>query len=120
MWTPISLEELNEIILAHQVHMNGKELRLWEMIKIEPQKWSEEEYGVEGGGFWAVGIFGKSVLWYNDIEGGFNTSSYTSPGKIDEYTCSQDELYFTIRGILRIIENGEQTSMRGVPKPLSL
>lgn len=111
MWTPISLEELNEIMLAHQAQMNDKELGLWELIKIEPQKWSEEEYGVEGGGFWAVGIFGKSVLWYNDIEGGFNISSHSSPGKIGEYACSQNELYFTIRGILRLIEDGEQASV---------
>jgi hypothetical protein len=120
MWTPISLEELNEMMHAHQAQMNGKELRLWNIIKIKPQKWSEENYGGEGGGFWVVGIFGQSVMWYNDIEGGFNISSYSSAGKIDEYACSQDELYLTTRAILRLIENGDQPSVRGVLESLSI
>src|SRR5436309_15299231 len=100
MWTPISLDELNAMMLSHQKEMDEKELRFWNLIKITPEKWIKENYGDEGSGFWAVGIVGSLVLWYNDIEEGFNISSYTSFGKIDEYACNQDELNFTIKGLI--------------------
>ena len=90
MWTPITLTELNKLIKPEE--FDSSVTQLWELIKIEPEKWQETEYGNEGEGFWAVAIFGKNVIWYNDIEEGFNISSYTVYGKIDYYYCNQDEL----------------------------
>ncbi|WP_417352863.1 hypothetical protein [Flavobacterium alkalisoli] len=89
MWTPITLTELNKLI--KQEEFDSSVTQLWELIKIEPEKWEETEFGNEGG-FWAVAIFGKNVIWYNDIEEGFNISPYKIYGKIDYYYCNQDEL----------------------------
>jgi len=39
-----------------------------------------------------VACYGGEVMYYNDIEGGFNTSPLTDEGSILEYWCNQDNL----------------------------
>jgi hypothetical protein len=71
-------------------------LKFWQLIKIEPEKWQEEEFGEQGGGLWVVGIAGKRVIWYNDIEEGFNLSNYSKYGEIEGYMCEQLELSYIV------------------------
>lgn len=85
MWTPIKITELYDEILKGEKELQGELFNFWELIKIYPEKWEEKEYGSEGGGFWVVAICGRRVIWYNDIEGGFNISNYSQYGIIDEY-----------------------------------
>jgi len=92
MWQPITLNELHIEIRKTEHELKGGPLRLWEHIKIAPEKWKEKYYGTEGGGFWVVALLGKQVVWYNDIEEGFNISNYTNYGEIDDYWCNQDEI----------------------------
>jgi hypothetical protein len=63
----------------------------WERIRIEPEKWQCSPWGDEGGGFWVVALRPDEVVWYNDIEDGFNTSPFTTRGVIAEYRCNQTE-----------------------------
>lgn len=105
MWTPISLSELDEWISRGELRLESELLNFWNLIKITPQKWQEKEYGNEGGGFWAVAIFGSTVIYYNDIEDGFNMSPYETYGQINEYTCEQAELDWLIIAIYRKIRN---------------
>ena len=99
MWTPISLAELEELILKGESKLEGELLNFWNLIKIVPQKWQETEYGDEGGGFWVVAIFGNAVVYYNDIEEGFNVSTYQAYGHISEYWCEQSELDWIVLGL---------------------
>lgn len=96
-WTAISVEELNGFIKSSEGLMSLKERRYWESIKLIPTKWIEVSYGSSGGGFWVVALFGNQVIWYNDIEEGFNTSKYSQYGLIEEYFSNQDELHFVIK-----------------------
>ncbi|GAA3624273.1 hypothetical protein [Flavivirga jejuensis] len=98
-WTPISLSELNKLIELGVSRMSVKENQLWNKILIEPVKWKEIEYGEEGNGFWVVAISGNKVIWYNDIEEGFNISTYFKYGEIDGYNTEQDELQWIIKKI---------------------
>lgn len=99
-WEPIAKEVLLDKINSSIDRMTSYQINLWEIIKIPPQKWREETNGELGGGFWAVAIIGSSVIWYNDIEEGFNRSSYSEYGKIDEYWCDQDELEWRLQKVL--------------------
>lgn len=63
----------------------------WASIRLEPEKWQCPPWGDEGGGFWAVAVEGNHVYWYNDIEDGFNVSTFSVRGRIDEYWCNQAE-----------------------------
>ena len=81
-------------------------MRLWTAIRIEPEKWRQHPYGDEGGGFWAVGLIGRTVVWYNDNEHGFNRSQFTVYGTIDDYWCNDDELETTVDYLLTTLERG--------------
>ena len=93
-WRPLSLMELREII-AHQLDHCSEELRAYlDSVAFEPAKWRQSPFGDEGSGFWAIASDQGRVLWYNDIEEGFNVSTFTDPGTFPdgEYWCYQDEL----------------------------
>ena len=109
---PQSISEAGiwEEINSSYERMSLEQKRFWEVIKINPEKWQEEICGREGGGFWAVAIIGKSVIWYNDIEEGFNRSGFHSYGQISEYWCNQDQLEWTIQNILNEIKDGYDSS----------
>ena len=98
-WTPISLFELNELIESGVSRMSVEENEFWNKIFIKPAKWKEFKFGDEGNGFWVVAIKDSEVIWYNDIEEGFNISTYTKYGEIEEYYAEQDELQWTIKKI---------------------
>ncbi len=106
-WQPISEIELAALLRDAVAGMTSKEKLYWETVKISPEKWEEETYGAQGGGFWAVGLLGKSVLWYNDIEDGFNVSTFSQYGKIDKYWANQDDLLSLIRRFASQLEHGK-------------
>ncbi|WP_316633023.1 hypothetical protein [uncultured Flavobacterium sp.] len=110
-WGPISLNELYDKIQKIEKDLDGELKNFWDLIKIDPIKWEEKEYGELGGGFWVVGIFGHQVIWYNDIEEGFNISDYKTFGKIEDYWCNQDELVHVVYRLFRLVK-GEGGLMR--------
>ncbi len=116
-WKPISLERVYDKIIAGEANLRGAEQRLWELVKVEPSKWQEPSYGTRGGGFWVVGLMGNLVIWYNDIECGFNISKWSTYGTIDEYVCDQDELNECITKLYAAIDKGFQIVRAGPPRP---
>lgn len=95
-WEPISLTELTGLIAEAETRMTSEQLGLWSAIKITPVPWYEETHG----SFWAVALSGDRALWYNDIEEGFNLSTYREQGCIDQYFCNQDQLEWTVQSLL--------------------
>lgn len=86
--------------------MSEAEVRLWEVVRIRPEKWQQHPYGDQGGGFWVVGLIGSTVIWYNDIEEGFNRSGFSTFGTIDDYWCNQDELEITLQYLMNALNRG--------------
>src|SRR5574340_1357150 len=95
-WEPISESALVARIEQGRARMNEAHRRLWDAISIKNESWQQHPYGDAGGGFWAVGLIGRIVVWYNDIEDGFNRSVYSTYGVIDDYWRNDDELDVTI------------------------
>ena len=119
MWQPITEEQIWDKINEAWKRMTPPQRNLWEVIRIDPEKWKQEPWGKEGNGFWVVAIFGKTVVWYNDIEDGFNRSSYTNYGEIKEYWCNQNELELIVQHILNEIKDGYPSGgYCGPPEPL--
>ena len=54
MWKPITFEKLYDLIIATENQLMGEQQNFWRLVKIEPEKWQENEFGNEGGGFWVV------------------------------------------------------------------
>jgi hypothetical protein len=96
-WEPISETALLDRIAQGYARMTEAQQRLWDAIRIKPEKWQQRPYGDPGGGFWAVGLIGRTVIWYNDLEDGFNRSNFSAYGVIDDYWRNDDELDITIR-----------------------
>jgi hypothetical protein len=120
MWQPISIDELNLEIQKSLNLLNKELLNLWELIRVEPIKWQESVFGIEGNGFWAVALFGNNVLWYNDIEDGFNISPYQQYGFIAEYHANQCTLDLVLKRIkLCITDSHPFLYTRGAPQNLN-
>ncbi|TWJ03473.1 hypothetical protein JN11_01016 [Mucilaginibacter frigoritolerans] len=124
MWESISFEELKELISEGEAALESgnyeKEvLVFWKHIKINPEKWKDENgYAKERDGFFVVAILGKRVIWYNDIEEGFNLSFYDEYGIIRDYWCDQYELNQAVYQFYHSINN-DFLSRSGPPEPLS-
>ena len=115
IWKPITEKELYSEIWKTESELEGKYLNFWNLIKISPEKWSELNFGNEGDGFWVVAICGRKVIWYNDIEEGFNISNYNEYGKINEYYCNQDELNIAVLRLFELIDFGGEIIEKSVP-----
>ncbi|MCC9033892.1 hypothetical protein NAL32_06855 [Chryseobacterium sp. Ch-15] len=102
IWEPITFEELSLEISKGEKEMSSENFQFWNEIKFTPIKWAEQEFGDEGGGFWAVAKYKNFVLYYNDIEEGFNISEFENEGKIKEYSAEQDELQFALIKLRKI------------------
>lgn len=119
MWKPFTEIELLDEIMKTETDLTGDLWNFWQLIKIEPEKWIEPEYGNEGGGFWVVGICGQKVIWFNDIEEGFHISPYKKYGHIEGYYCNQDELSWTVMRLFDLIKfGGDVVGQSGPPEPL--
>ncbi|WP_435522466.1 hypothetical protein [Chryseobacterium indoltheticum] len=54
IWEPITSEELSLEITKAEKEMSSANFQFWNEIKLTPTKWTEQEFGDEGGGFWAI------------------------------------------------------------------
>jgi len=105
-WQPISEGALRRRVAQGVARMSPAQRRLWDAIRIEPQKWELHPYGDAGNGFWVVAIIGQTVVWYNDNEDGFNRSRYSTYGQIEDYWCNQDELDLAVSYLMNTLEQG--------------
>ena len=112
-WQPISEEGLLARIAQGYARMSLEHQHLWNTIRIEPEKWQQHPYGDAGGGFWAIGLIGRTAIWYNDIEDGFNRSVYSAYGALDDYWCNRDELHVTIQYLASALSDGQDLSLIG-------
>jgi hypothetical protein len=115
-WEPISRESLNELIAEELAEATAKDRALFALATIAPEKWQLSPWGDLGGGFWVVAVMEDRVLWYNDIEEGFNVSRFVTRGTIPstEYWCNQDKLRWALPAL-----EGKPQAKFGPPEPLS-
>ena len=119
-WKPISEAGIWDSINEAYERMSPEQRRMWETIKIDPEKWSQEPYGNEGKGFWVVAIIGNTVIWFNDIEDGYNRSTFTEYGKINEYHCNQDDLESQVQNVINQVRDGyDSAGYFGAPQPIA-
>lgn len=108
---PLSEARLWDILLKAEAELRPKTARFWELIKIDPERWNARNYGSGSASFWAVGLFGPRVIWYNEIESqsatGFVLSDYHAYGEIGDQRTPETELRYHVEQLIRHIE-GEQ------------
>jgi len=119
-WTPTTEAEIWDLINESYERMSLEQRGIWELIKITPTKWEQDPFGNEGSGFWAVALIGSTVIWLNDIEDGFNRSSFKNYGIISEYYCNQDELEWQVQNVINQMRDGYDSSgYCSAPEPIA-
>ena len=117
---PLPEDKLWDLINQHTEKFRPIEERLWEMIRIPPVRWQEHHYGGQTGGFWAVAVFGQQVIWYNEIEEGFNLSNFHRYGEIAEYWCDQLNLDDVVVRLTHALQTGGPAYVSRMGPPQSL
>ena len=112
-WEPISEAALLDRISRGYARMPQSHQRLWDSVRIDPEKWEQHPYGDAGGGFWVVALMGRTVIWYNDLEDGFNRSLYSQYGFIDDYWCNHDDLDVTMQYLANALSGGQDLALIG-------
>jgi hypothetical protein len=114
-WRPISLADLQSMLTRELAECSMEQRESFRRSSIAPEKWRLTPWGDEGGGFWVVAVHLDRVLWYNDIEVGFNVSRFNTQGEIpsDEYWCNQDSLRWALPRF-----QGEPGTWLGSPEPV--
>ena len=105
------MNEISESLIwdeinAAELRMNPQLAILWKALRINPQKWKHRKHNYVEDHFWIVAIFGNKVIWYNDIESGFDLSTYSDFGAIDECGGNQFELEMALQHVMNSIEAG--------------
>lgn len=86
------MDKIENLILETENKLSEDLKAIWNEIKITPYRWNEETTNRD---YWAVAIIDDEVIWYNDVEDGFNMSKFSIEGTIGEYwtdQCSLDDL----------------------------
>ena len=87
-WEPLRREELDALIAVELGATNEGARKLFARIRRDPVLWRQPSRGF----FWAVGIYGPCVLWYDDVESGFGVSKFVQEGSIPDGTCGFEDL----------------------------
>jgi len=107
--------EMTKFLADSETSLEPPARRLWQLIRTPPVRWQLPPWGDAFGGFWVVGFFGQSVVWYNEIEEGFNCSQFENRGVIGNYFCNQDDVFHTMNALLSWIEVGTTLTKLGAP-----
>ncbi|MFD1983404.1 hypothetical protein ACFSOZ_12070 [Mesorhizobium newzealandense] len=105
-------------INAGRDRMNFAQKRLWDAIRINPERWTHISANEAEHSFWVVALIGQNVVSYNDFEHGFDRSTFIRFGEIAELGWGQADLDATVQDILNELEFGHPTTSRvSAPQP---
>lgn len=90
-WQPISLNDFETLLGEELENCQPEEQALFERTKLPVGRLRMRDTAYLETAY-VVARYGDEILYYNDIEGGFNTSPVDDAGAILEYWCNQDTL----------------------------
>lgn len=106
----MSEEDIWDEINAAWSRMSFEQRRLWEMVKIMPEKWAFDQKTPHG--TWVVAILGRMIIRYDDTDwGGFTLSLWTKHGVIGADVSGEG----TLEDELRVMAAYFNTSLSGPP-----
>jgi len=87
-----SLNKLIEILNVEESFLTEEQKKVWSKIKIPPEQWTLMDVNFSNEKFWAVGICGRYVIWYNNIEEGFICDIYCEYKILKNYYADQNRI----------------------------
>ena len=95
-WKPISASELKELLSRQLGDWSPEQVATFETVRVAPYQVPIVRNGnVEQ--VFVVARKGTEVMYYEDVEDGFNISQLTSDGAIAEPGFEQDELKWALQ-----------------------
>jgi len=96
MWKPATISEVEEIVAEDLQQCSDDERALFERVRVPFYRAPIIRYGREETVV-VVARKGNDVLYWEDVEEGFNLSPVDENGLILEHWCNQDELPIALR-----------------------
>jgi hypothetical protein len=94
-WKPATIERVSEIVAKDLNDCDVEQLAAFNKYRVEPFSASIVRYG-QTESVVIVARNGDQVIYYEDVEDGFNVSPISSDGRVLEHWCNQDELRFAL------------------------
>ena len=94
-WQPATIEEVNEIVARDLKDCDAEQLAAFAKYRVEPFSAALVRYG-QTESVVVVARNGDQVIYWEDVEDGFNVSPIDSDGRVLEHWCNQDELRYAL------------------------
>lgn len=114
-WKPATIDDVKDILKAELLECNSEQIAVFQQHSIEPHFASIVRYGMREN---VVVVARKSdeVIYWEDVEEGFNISLIGHNGQILEHWCNQDDLGVALERLMEPREH--RTGNFGPAKPL--
>lgn len=99
-WKPATIEDVKAILSAELKSCNSQEIEIFRRYSVEPFRAAITRYGkIES----VVVVVQKSteVIYWEDVEEGFNISPTERQGEVLEHWCNQDNLAFALNRLVQ-------------------
>jgi hypothetical protein len=94
-WHPATVNEVKEIIRNDLAECDEEQMLTYKKYAVEPYVAPILRYGQMENAV-VVARRGDEVIYWEDVEEGFNLSPVSPDGRILEHWCNQDELCFAL------------------------
>ncbi len=100
-WRPATIEDVRQIVLDDLANCNKRQTSVFETYRVEPHlapivRSGNVEHVV------VVAQRGNQVIYWDDVEEGFDVSPVGDDGKIREHDCSQNDLRLALNSWIDI------------------
>ncbi len=97
---PATVDEVNEIVARDLKDCDTEQLATFEKYRVDLFSAPIVRYGQKENVI-VVARNGDQVIYYEDVEDGFNVSPMRSDGQILEHWCNQDELRLALNAWIK-------------------
>lgn len=94
-WQPATIEKVNEIVAKDLTACDSEQLAAFNKYCVEPFSAPMVRYG-QTDSVVVVARNGDQVIYWEDVENGFNVSLISPDGRVLEHWCNDDELRFAL------------------------
>jgi len=99
-WKPATIEEVNQIVARDLERCDAEQLAVFEKYRVTPFLASIERYG-RADSVVVVARNHDRVIYYEDVEEGFNVAPISHDGRVLEHWCNQDYLGYALNAWIK-------------------
>lgn len=102
-WKPPTVDEVKEILKADLKKCNSRQIAIYRQYSVEPHFAPIVRYG-KAENVVVVAQKSDEVIYWEDVEEGFNISPVGPDGRVLEHWCNQDDLGIALNRLIQSCE----------------